>query len=201
VTQASHFGKQRRVNQFMNFTMNGRFGAGAQLGGGVDLGQTVNDTCFTIDSPQQLLNCHVVTPFKAQAQVKLYGSYPVPGGVTVSGILQNMSGPEYQATYSATNAEIAPSLGRNLSGGVAAVAVPLVTPQTLFEGRITRLDLRLTKMVRLSQRLRLQANVDLYNVLNGSMVLLSNSNYGSQWQRPNAVLEARLIQFSGRLSF
>ena len=70
------------------------------------------------------------------------------------------------ADYPASNAEIAPSLGRNLAGGVRSVIVPLLKPQTMFEDRITRLDLRLSKIVRITARLRVQLNVDAYNALN-----------------------------------
>ena len=66
--------------------------------------------------PQRLLTyCHVETPFSAQTQIKLFGSYPLPYDFMVSGVLQNLSGPQILANYAATNAEIAPSLGRNLA--------------------------------------------------------------------------------------
>ena len=103
------------TSDFFSVSVNARFGSGIRLGGGVDTGRTVTDNCFVVDSPQQLLNCHVVTPFKAQTQVKLNGSYPLPGDFVVSGTFQNLSGPPIEANYPATNAEIAPSLGRNLA--------------------------------------------------------------------------------------
>jgi hypothetical protein len=78
--------------------------------------------------------------------------------------------------------------------------VPLVAPQTLFEGRLTRLDLRLTKLIRI-QRIRLQANVDAYNVLNGSAVKQTTNTYGSRWLLPTDILEGRIVQFSGQLNF
>ena len=73
----------------MNATVTTRFGTGVQFGGGLDTGRTVNDACFVVDSPQELLNCRVVTPFKAQTQLKLFGSYPLPGGIALSGSYQN----------------------------------------------------------------------------------------------------------------
>ena len=62
-----------------------------------------------------LLDCRVVTPFTANLQFKGYGTYAFPGRVSVSGTFQNFAGPEIQANYPATNAAIAPSLGRNLA--------------------------------------------------------------------------------------
>ena len=218
VTQASNFGKQTQVSNFFTGSLNTRLGRGIQLGGGVDTGRTVTDNCFVVDSPQQLQNCHFVNPFKGQTQVKLFGSYPLPGDLVVGAILQNMSGPDIQADYTATTTEIAPSLGRNLASCgtrtpcTATATVPLIMPGTLFEDRITRLDLRLTKRVPLPRRLRLLANVDVYNALNASSVLQlaagtagsqgrGGYTYGPRWLVPSLILEGRVIQFSGQLSF
>jgi hypothetical protein len=63
----------------------------------------------------QLLNCRTVVPFGAQTQVKLNGSYPLPGGFMVGGIFQNISGPQITASYAARSAAIELSLGRNLA--------------------------------------------------------------------------------------
>ena len=52
--------------------------------------------------------CRAVTPFKAQTQVKGYWSYQLPADFVVSGAVQNISGPQVTATYTATNAEVAP---------------------------------------------------------------------------------------------
>lgn len=201
VLPASDFGKQRRINDFFNVTLNTRFTTGMRLGGGVSTGRTVNDTCFVVNSPQELLNCRVVTPFKAQTEIKLHGSYPLPGDVVVSGVFLNLSGPSIDANYAATNAEVVPSLGRGLAGGARAVTVPLVRPKTLFESRIMRLDLRLTKLLRLTSRVRLQGNFDIYNVMNTDAILGSRGVYGSLWQTPTAILEGRIFQVSAQLNF
>jgi hypothetical protein len=178
------------------------------MGGGVDTGRTINDSCFVVDSPQQLLQCRVVTPFSAQTQFKLNGSYPLPGDVVVSATFQNVSGPSITADYAATNAEIAASLGRDLASGIRGThTVPLIAPQTVFEGRRTQIDIRLSKIVRLGPKVRLQGNFDLYNALNANPILGVNGQYGAQWLRPigdgntPAVLPARLFQLSGQVTF
>jgi hypothetical protein len=116
------------------------------------------------------------------------------------------------------NVEIRPSLGRDLAACgtrtgaacTATVTVPLVEPMTQFLDRRTQLDVRLTKDVRLASKGRLQAILDVYNVLNASTVLAVNSTYGPAWQRPvsdnsiggvDPVLPGRLIQIGGRFSF
>ena len=170
--------------------------------------RTVLDSCFVVDSPQQLLNCHMVKPFSSQTQIKIYGSYPLPAGVVVSGTLQNLPGPPIEANYQAPNAAIAPSLGRNLAAcGTRAVCtatalVPLYPPFTHFEPRRTQLDLRLSKVLQLGSRARLQANVDFYNALNASDLLGVNANYGAKWRQPiaqpvDAYMPGRLIHLGG----
>ena len=83
--------------------------------GGVDTGKIVTDQCFVVDSPQQLLNCRVRSPFSANTQIKVNGSYPLPQGFTVSGTFQDVPGPPIEANYAVPNSQIAPSLGRNLA--------------------------------------------------------------------------------------
>jgi hypothetical protein len=96
---------------------------------------------------------------------------------------------------------IAPSLGRNLSGGAAAAQVPLVAPQTVFEGRIRRLDMRVTKIFRLTNTVRLQANLDAYNALNSSAIQSLQTAFGPSWLSPTTILDPRILQVSGQLSF
>ena len=76
-----------------------------------------------------------------------------------------------------------------------------MAPQTLFEGRSTRLDLRLTKLIHVGPKTLVRANVDVYNVLNGSAVVVLNTTYGSAWQKPIVILDGRLVQLSAQLTF
>src|SRR5262249_57534859 len=110
VTPASRYGKLTRVNDFVNVSVSTRIGIGIQLGGGVDTGRTVSDRCFVVDSPQELLYCRIETPWASQTQVKLFGSYPLPGDFIVSGTFQNLAGPNIMADYTAPHALIAPQL-------------------------------------------------------------------------------------------
>ena len=236
VTQASNFGKETLRNDFFNVNITTRLGKGVQLGGGVDTGRTKFDDCIVISNPQEgnyakltgALNlpappgvpttvptvCGYTLPFRGQTQVKAYASYPLPWDIAISGTLQNVSGPLITSTWNAPNAAIAPSLGRNLANcGAAAVCtataqVPLIVPGTRYESRRNQIDLRLTKLFRIAQKARLEANLDLYNAFNDSSILNVNGTYGSQWLRPigdpytgGAVLQGRLIQLGGRFTF
>lgn len=201
VSPTKNFGNPTYRNHFIDFSIDARLPHGARIGGGVDTGRTLIDTCFVVDSPQALVNCHVVNPFKGLTQIKMNGSFPMPGDVVIAGALQSLPGVPYEANYNATNEEVAPSLGRNLAGGARTVLVPLVAPNTFFEGRINRLDLRVSKIFRLGTKRRLQLNLDAYNALNSSAITAINSTFDARWLQPNTVIDPRLFQFSGEFTF
>ena len=220
VTKASTFGDQTRRSDFFSLTTDARLPGGVQFGGGIDVGRTVTDSCFTIDEPNQSATlgsresgqspfgqwCRHVNPVKGNFQFKMHGSYPLPGGFAASVVFQSLSGPPISAQYSATTAEIEPSLGRPLAGGRRTVRVPLIEPFTLFEGRRNQIDLRVTKAFYLGPT-QLRVNFDAYNAFNSAAILGSNPIFGPSWRRPQAVqtnsaiLDARLIEFSVNMTF
>jgi hypothetical protein len=237
ITQADNYGKLQRVNDFFNIALTARLRSDLIVGGGVDTGRSVNDACFSVDSPGAVATslpgnlggigagllatptpftattingqkiCRIVTPFKGQTQLKSFVTYPLPYNFMVSAVFQNISGPTITANYTASNAQIAPSLGRNLAAcrGAAVctstATVPLVTPQTMYDDRLTRLDVRLAKRIDISQRMRLQANFNVYNVFNGSASSTLNNNYGPLWMQPSLLQDGRMVQFSANLTF
>ncbi|PYR52221.1 MAG: hypothetical protein DMF95_06790, partial [Acidobacteria bacterium] len=222
VQPTSTFGKNTRYNDFITLGLDARLGHGTRLGGGFDTGRSVNDTCFAVDAPgyygfttfgaltfgpqtSTTINgksvCRIVTPFKGQTQVKLNGSLPLLAGFVVSGVYQDISGPPIEATWAALNSAIAPSLGRNLAGNATFANVPLIAPQTLFEGRIRRLDMRVTKIFQVTKRVKFQANLDAYNTLNSSAVQTIQTTFGPNWLSPTTILDPRILQLSGQLSF
>jgi len=160
----------------------------------------VQEQCFMVDSPQQLMHCRVTTPFKAQTQFKVFGSLPLPGEMVISVTYQHLSGPTFNATFAYTSAQIAGSLGRPLAGRRSTATVPLVAPQTLFEDRTSRLDLRVSKIVNYN-RFRLQVNFDADNALNSSPVQASNSTFGSRWGNPTRIIDPRIFEIGGQIDF
>src|SRR4029079_12752391 len=180
ITSADKFGTFSSRSDFIGATVDARLPHSIRLNGGFDTGRSVRERCYVVDSPQDTLNCRVVTPFSAQTQYKANGVVPGKYDVMFSFAWQNVSGPSYGANYAASNADIIPSLGRPLSGGIQtpAVAIPLVAPQTLFEDRITRLDLRLSKILKVN-KYRFQINLDAYNALNSNAIRAVNSTYGA----------------------
>jgi hypothetical protein len=201
VRPAKDFGDQTQVSNFFTLSADARFASGARFGGGIDFGTTVTDNCFVVDSPQQLVNCRVETPMAANTQIKVNGSYPLPAEFFVSGVFQSLPGPAYTADWAAPVAAITSSLGRPLSGGARTATVPLMAPQTEFEDRTTRLDVRVAKSIRVGQRVRVQGNVDLYNALNSGSILAVTNAFGARWLVPTLVLEPRIVQFSAQVNF
>ena len=200
VKRASDFGTQHRHNDFFGVQVNTRFDRNISFGGGVDAGRTVQDNCFVVDSPQQLVNCHVINPLAGTLQTKFHGSYPLPANFLVAATFQNLPGFSYTADYPASTAQVALSLGRPLAGNTRSVVVPLIAPNTQREPRYSQLDLRLSRIFNVGTA-KLQANLDAFNALNASPVLGSNTTYGSRWRNPTLLLNGRTVQLSGRLTF
>jgi hypothetical protein len=119
--------------------------------------------------------------------------------VQLTATLQNLPGPELVANYAATNAEVRPSLGRDLAGGARNLTVNLVEPRTLYGDRINQLDLRVGKILSFG-RTRLTASVDLYNALNSDAVLALNSEFAA-WQQPQSILNARFAKVVLQFNF
>jgi hypothetical protein len=151
-----------------------------------------------IASPSRLY-CHIAPPF--QTQVKLLTVYPLPWwDLQTSATFQSLPGPEIQAIYPATNAEIAPSLGRSLSGGQSTYLVSLVPNGTQFGDRLNQLDVRVTKTFKVGRE-RIQGQFDLYNVFNANPMLAFNTRYGPAWLTPTSILASRMAKFGVQVDF
>ena len=195
---------ERRTSDFVTASLDARLDSGIRLGASVDLGQTIEDRCFVVDSPQSLLNCKTDRGWGEQVQVKINGVLPLPGDFTVSGTFQNLAGAPWTALWDAPNSAVASSLGRPLAGGVSSAQdIPLIEPFSLFEPRRNLVDLRFSKGFNLANGIRLQGNVDIYNLMNDASILSVNGNYGGSWLSlgTRGLAAPRLYQLSGRLTF
>lgn len=220
VTLEAPYGKQTDIYNGIDLTVNARLGLGAVLTGGLSASETTVDRCSVlVDSPQpaslfpagsvtntSVKYCKWVMPSGKSVQVKLSGIYPLPGRFQLSGTFQNLPGNLIVATYVATNAQIAPSLGRNLGScrGAATCAgtttVDVIAPGTIFEKRLQQLDLRVGRMFNIKQS-RLFGTFDIYNAFNADSVLSANTRYGPAWTEPIQVLGARTFKFGAQLDF
>jgi hypothetical protein len=135
-----------------------------------------------------------------QTQYKMLGAFTVPRvEVQVSAALQNLPGRQIAAYYVASNAVVAPALGRSLSGGAANVTVNIVEPGTMYGERLNQLDLRFSKLLTLGAT-RSMLSLDLYNVFNENTVLTLNNNFAT-WMRPQSILTARFAKVSVQVDF
>jgi hypothetical protein len=220
---SAKFGNQYDHWTDFGLAVRARLANGVLVQGGVDSGKQVTDTCDVvtkINNPSTYL-CHQESPFLTQ--VKLLATYPLPWwGVQASGTFQsrvpdptglptatgtggfdvNYMG--MSANYVATNAQIAPSLGRNLSAGAGSnVTVNVINPGALYPPRINQTDLRVAKSVSIRQA-KLQVFIDLFNLFNANTGLRFNNTYGtngSVWNNPTAIMPARLVRLGAQLRF
>ena len=211
VTFAKNFGDQSMVYTGLEFSVNARFPNGAQLTGGTDTSRRVDESCFVVDSPQQLLYCDIKPPFLTQ--IKLMGVYPLPFfGIQASGSWQQLPGPEVSAYflsygvieggYVATNAEIAPTLGRSLSAGAnGTVNLPLLAPNSEYGSRYNKVDLRVSKIFRVGGTRRVTGSLDALNVLNGAGIIAVNTRYGPNFRYPTQIMGGRQLRLSGNFEF
>ena len=208
VTFASNYGKQIEHWDGVDVTVNAQPRSGVFIQGGVGTARTVKDNCeVRAQLPELTITggisptspfCHSETPLLTQ--IKFIASYQVPRvDVQVSASYRNEPGPERLANYTATNAIVSPSLGRNLSGNVANVSVSLLPPGQLYGERLNQLDLRFSKILRVG-RTRTMASVDLYNAFNANSVLTESAAFAT-WLRPQNILNARFAKVGVQVDF
>ncbi|MDA1307572.1 MAG: TonB-dependent receptor [Acidobacteria bacterium] len=192
------FGDETEVFDGVDIAANARFNNGAMLQGGVSIGRTVTNDCFVVDSPQDLYQCEVTTPWwDGNGQIKFAGSYPLPYGIELSAVVVNLPGLPILANGVITSANVQ-GLGRPLSGG-GNVTIPMIQPQTQFEERLTQVDFRLAYVIRAMGRTRV--TLDLFNMLNASTIQSRNNTYGRLWGTPTQILGGRLIKIGAQYSF
>jgi len=234
VQKATNFGDVSDVYTGYDFNMNARLPHGAVVSGGVSLGHEVTDICSVIGQASvgyaavagvtastagalastvgypSTLYCHVQPPF--QGDWKAFASYPLPWwGLNVSGTFQNRPGPAILANYTVVctttvcDPTVQATLGRPLNVGTATTQ--LVAPGTLYGPRVTQIDARIGKLFRFD-RYRLQATLDMFNLLNSNSALSLNTIYtpstattANPWQTPTSILQGRLFKVGAQFSF
>jgi len=230
ITQSTNYGTQRHIYNGVDATLSARFGQGGVLSGGLSVGRTVFDNCVFNDLPNVTSDfsvfpgnagsssripfqsfdtmprtsefCKIQPTWGSGTQIKFMGSYPLPYDIQTSVIYQNIPGVPIRASYLATNAEIAPSLGRDLAAGrLANVPIEIIPYGTMYESRGQQIDLRFSKIVRLGGTSRLRGNFDIFNVFNANDVLQTVPQYGSEWLNVQQILSGRLLKFSVTFDF
>ena len=118
VNETKNYGDFISSNDFFNVAIDARLAKNIRLGGGFDTGRSVQERCFVVDSPAGT----ALLPRRdtLQRADPVQAARRVPDHVR----LRRSSSPSriwrdrrFGANYTATNAEIIPTLGRPLSAG------------------------------------------------------------------------------------
>lgn len=224
VRPADQYGKVSDVYNGVDTNIRVQLPRGIILQGGTSTGRVVTDNCDVVGKvdnagsstyPNAIVSgvaglnsgnvaspslnfCRIQVPF--QTQVKLSGVYPLPWwALQLGGVFQSNVGGSIQALYTVQGSQVQ-NLGRPLSAGASVVTVPLVDPATLFGDRVNQLDLRVARTFKVG-RTKMQALLDLFNVLNSSAVLGYNNTYGANWQKPTAMMPGRFFKFGAMVTF
>jgi hypothetical protein len=202
VTRAENYGGQTERWHGVDIGLSMRAQNSLLLQAGVATGSTLYDTCEIRAKAPEIAPtnpyCRYQTAFLTGT--KVLASYTIPRiDVLASGTFRSTQGPEIFANYVATNAVIAPSLGRNLAGTTNNVTVNLVEPGSLYGERLNQTDLRVGKILRFG-RTKTAVNLDVYNVFNAATVLTVNNAFAT-WQRPTSILLARFAKISAQIDF
>jgi Carboxypeptidase regulatory-like domain len=224
IADSRKYGAWRQYFNGVDVTASVRVGRDFTFMGGTSTGQTVADSCDVRAHLPELatttmgtsafgagLTGSAVTPvspycrvgFGILTQFRGLSSYIVPkAGIQLSATFQSKPGAMLAANYAAGNSDVAPSLGRNLSGNAPNVTVNVVPPGTMYANRINQLDVRVAKTLKFGGSRTLVA-VDTYNALNSSAVLSYDSTFvpGGPWLQPMTILTPRFLKISAELSF
>ena len=208
VTQMSHFGDQTQVYNGVDLTMSARFGQGGQVSGGLSVGRSVANNCVVVNSPQDARPgfCGPTPPWSVSTQLKFMAIYPLPWSMQASAVYMNFGGIPNNPTVTLTNAQIAPSLGRNLAACGAAVTctqtvtVDLSPTGSSYEPRIQQVDVRLSRSFR-TRRVRLRGNLDMANLFNVSNVLSLQRQYGPRYLDAVQTMGGRLMKVGVQFDF
>jgi hypothetical protein len=187
---------------------------GGNLYGGTSIGRQITVQC-EVEDPNSLRYCdqrELDIPYLAQ--FKLAGTYPLPYGIQLSGSWQGYPGvptgtARQDAEYSsALNRVPDPSLNvdyvidRTIIPALTqtSVTVPLLQPGTKYLDRWNQIDVRVAKKFQLA-RYRLQAQFDIFNLLNSSSILSVVETFGSSLDRPSSILQGRLFAVGAQVHF
>lgn len=216
-TFAEDFGDVTYYWHGVDLTVDARSRSGLTVQGGVSAGGGVRDVCEVTAALPETWTFEQIDACRLEDKWLMnwrgLASYLVPGvDVQVAAILRSQvttfasldlpasNGTSLGASYSISNAEILAALGRTHPG---SVFVNLTRPGQLYGDRITLVDLRLAKVLRLGGT-RTNVGLDLYNLFNANTVTRVNESFGTDgalWLEPRGILLARFVRFNVTVDF
>ena len=212
VSDSDKYGKYQRYWNGFTVSANGRLFRGIALGGGIDIGKNVTDSCFTVDIPNQVRGgtgvntggpyCRQEVSMKDNLDVRIRGSVPLPYAVNVGFIIRNTRGAPINTTITASGSNVRwvnPNAGRTTL--TAAQTVNVHELNKYHVSRFTQVDLQFAKIFMVSRLGRIRTTLDLYNALNGNTIQTVNGALGARYLYPNLVLDPRLMRVSATFDF
>ena len=195
------FGKRTETFNGFDVETQARFDNGALFTGGFSFGKTVNNNCFTVDSPERNnFNCEVVSPWWDQGgQIKFAALYPLPYEIELSAIYQNLPGLEIRAQQRVFTTDDAGGTGRALTRGTSAV-LDTVARNSDFEDRLNQLDFRLAKAFS-GDWGRVLVTFDLYNALNSNTIRRRINELGATYGNVISFMGARTFKVGGQFGW
>ncbi len=182
--------------------------------------RTRSITCDT-PNPNQLRFCDqtgerfqelgVVPSMPFRQEFKLSASQPLPGSFLVGVSFVSYAGGLNTALNAITGAPPPgtwPGLMNNWAvpanlfpgGRTEVISMPLIAPGTQFLERWNQLDVSARRSFRVG-RYEVQPALELYNLLNSSVVLNQNQNFGSSLGNATSTLQGRLVKLSALMRF
>ena len=177
-----------------------RLAGGGTLLGGWAMERTRTVLCDTTN-PDLLFYCDqtgslhqdvgaVSIPYRHE--FKLAGSYPLPWQFQAG-----VSFLSYPGLPLSVNWAVPLALLPNKS---ATVTVPIIAPGTSYLPRWNQLDVHFTREIR-AGRFAVRPTVEVFNLLNSSVVLNQNQTFGATLGRPTSTLQGRLVKLSAMIKF
>jgi hypothetical protein len=213
VTDAANFGAQYQRYHGILINLTARASRGLTFQGGINSGTTATDNCAVRavipeaglglgSSTAQNTYCHNEPGYITK--VAAVASYVVPKvDVLIAGTVRSDQGQPLSANWNASSVNvIQPALGRPVTGGAATTSINLVAPGQVWGDRVNELDFRFGKILRFN-RFRVNAGIDIYNVLNQAAILTYNQTFvpGGTWLAPTSVLTPRFVKLSAQIDF
>ena len=211
VTLAKNYGEHKEVYNGVDVNFQLRLKARATLGGGWNIGNAVQlgttaggtasastNSCYVVDSPQQLFNCDVKVPY--QSRIKLNGSYTLPWRHADRGRHSEQSRRELHRQPGVHDG------ARSSRRSDARCRGPRRSPfhsrsRIRCPVRASTSSICVAPRSSASATTRLQANVDAYNLFNMNTPVTLFGTYNARWGQPTQVLDGRLVKFSAQFRF
>ena len=193
----------RRTYTGYDVSVTARLAKGGLAQGGWAMERTIGVTCDT-SNPNLLRFCDqsgalyqelgAVKTVPFRHEFKLAAAYPFGWGMQGSLSLLSFPGETLGVNWTVP-ASAFPNGQRT-----QAVVVPLVQPNTTFLDRWNQLDVGVRKTVKVAGS-EWQGSVEIFNLLNSSVVLGQNQNFGTALGTPASTLQGRLLRLSVHVKF